>query len=294
MILRLKASIVVVVLLIAMPVHAQDALLEVRRLYESADFERALALLDAIDGDLDTPADRRAAREYRALCLLAYDRTSELERTLEEMIEEAPLASPSALFPPRLREVYEHVRGRTVPRLVRDGLGRLETSLQEGRYNEVLVAVEQLRPLVKEAGGESDSDADMATLETMARRAAAELAARRLPPADRGQQADGRDGRPVDAVYSSADPDVAPPVAIRQDIPPWQPLDADTRRFDGSLELIIDTAGHVREVWMSSSVQPAYDELILEAAAKWTFRPAVRNGLPVPYHKVLIISLLPQ
>jgi hypothetical protein len=41
-------------------------------------------------------------------------------------------------------------------------------------------------------------------------------------------------------------------------------------------------------------VHPAYDEAVLQASRKWKYRPAMKDGLPVNYRKLILISLAPQ
>jgi hypothetical protein len=40
-------------------------------------------------------------------------------------------------------------------------------------------------------------------------------------------------------------------------------------------------------------IHPTYDNQLLKMARTWRFKPATRNGLPIPYVKVLTITLQP-
>jgi hypothetical protein len=84
------------------------------------------------------------------------------------------------------------------------------------------------------------------------------------------------------------------PVPIRQDLPLWTPTAANGERFEGELEVVIDTAGAVQAATIAVPIQPTYDRIILEAARKWTYRPAMKDGRPVSYCKAITIALAPQ
>src|SRR6185436_11386770 len=70
----------------AMPAGAAD-LTAIKALYASASYEDALSQLRGLEGDVD--ADQ--IEQYRALCLIALDRTQEAERSLEEIVVRSPM-----------------------------------------------------------------------------------------------------------------------------------------------------------------------------------------------------------
>ena len=45
---------------------------------------------------------------------------------------------------------------------------------------------------------------------------------------------------------------------------------------------------------MATSVHPAYDRLLLQAAREWTYQPARANGAAVPSEKVVQVVLKPR
>jgi TonB family protein len=59
----------------------------------------------------------------------------------------------------------------------------------------------------------------------------------------------------------------------------------------GTLEVVIDETGRVLSAVLPQSIHPQYDGNLLSAARGWRFKPAMRNGLPVPYLKVIEIRL---
>jgi hypothetical protein len=94
--------------------------------------------------------------------------------------------------------------------------------------------------------------------------------------------AGGPDPRPSDSqrIYTSADPDVAPPIAQTQRIPPWIPAARTiaAQDFHGTLELLIDETGAVTASTMRTSAHPAYNQLLLRATRDWKFTPARHQG----------------
>jgi hypothetical protein len=39
-------------------------------------------------------------------------------------------------------------------------------------------------------------------------------------------------------------------------------------------------------------VHPRYDDTLLEAAKDWTFKPATKNGVAIPYRYVMNVQVL--
>ena len=87
---------------------------------------------------------------------------------------------------------------------------------------------------------------------------------------------------PIDAtVYSSAMPDVQPPVMFFPQLPPAsaQPGAPGTN----TMELLIDEAGRVERVRLVSDPVRLPDMTLLSAAKTWKFHPALKDGRPVKY-----------
>jgi len=56
---------------------------------------------------------------------------------------------------------------------------------------------------------------------------------------------------------------------------------------------MIDESGNVASAELRQSVHPLYDDELLAAARKWKYKPAMRNGVPMPYVKIVEIRLQP-
>jgi TonB family protein len=113
---------------------------------------------------------------------------------------------------------------------------------------------------------------------------AAEQTARTATPAPRTGQ----------RVYSLEDQDVVPPVAIDQRIPPMpmeMTLMVKALHTTGVLDVLIDESGEVLDATIRRSVNAGFDNVVLRAARRWKYKPAVKDGVPVRYIKT--IALVP-
>jgi len=88
---------------------------------------------------------------------------------------------------------------------------------------------------------------------------------------------------PTGIVYTSADPDVQPPVAIHPQMPPSDHLDPSHDDV-ASMEIWVSPTGAVEHVRLMPGAQYRMSHVMLLSAAKtWQFAPAMRDGHPVPY-----------
>ena len=96
------------------------------------------------------------------------------------------------------------------------------------------------------------------------------------------------DGRtlPDSTIYSSDSQGVAPPVAVRPQLP--QRLPSDMKLDDlGQIELIVLENGTVESVKLLGNRRAVYDAMMLSAAKAWEFRPALKDGRAVKYRKIV-------
>ena len=272
------------------PLAAQDRLSRAKELYEAANYQEALRLLDSEGESAGTPDERQTAREYRALCLLALDRTEEMAKTIEQMIQFDPFYSPAADRTPRLLSMFDHIHRRLLPSIVRERYAEAKTSLEDKRYADAVAGFELVLRLIKAAGDKSDrqepADQWLAYVRTITTRVLDQIRVAQAPPAQESQEV------PAQTVYGRTDTGVTPPVPLRQDIPPWQSAQLDAARFNGEIELLIDAHGDVQQARISVPIHPSYDPVILSAATQWQYRPAMKDGQPVPYYKLIAISLV--
>jgi TonB family protein len=92
--------------------------------------------------------------------------------------------------------------------------------------------------------------------------------------------------------FGLEDQDVTPPAPIEQQMPAWNVAGtAATVVFDGRLEVLIDENGLVTSAKIIKWSHPAYDSTLVSAARRWRYSPAVRDGQPVRYRKVIDFTL---
>jgi TonB family protein len=93
-------------------------------------------------------------------------------------------------------------------------------------------------------------------------------------------------------VYSIDDQDVSPPVVVDQRItglPAEVTQMIKATRATGMVEVIIDETGSVVDATIRQSVNIGFDGAILRAARRWKYRPAMKDGVPVRYVKILAL-----
>lgn len=76
---------------------------------------------------------------------------------------------------------------------------------------------------------------------------------------------------------------IEPPVAVRM-VPPKFPPQLAREGISGivAVRCTIDEKGNVTEPTVEKSSNPAFDGPALEAIVKWRFKPATKDGAPVP------------
>jgi hypothetical protein len=267
--------------------HFTSGLTLARELYESTEYERALATMDRIDSDAITPEQARDKAIYAALCLLALDRKVEAETRIQSLIRAEPLFNPPSDTPPRLRTIIEGVRRHLRPLLAQE---HYEAGKESFERKDFEAAVREFT-LVVDLTQETDDTAapamrDMRVLAggflDLSRHAIASSA----PPP-----------QPPTTVAEPTAAEIEPPVAIRQDLPQipvpvaTQMTQSRQLSLSGVLDLVIDAQGHVKSVSLVQRLHPFYDGLLLSAAREWKYRAATRNGQPVEYAKRLSITL---
>jgi protein TonB len=85
-------------------------------------------------------------------------------------------------------------------------------------------------------------------------------------------------------IYQGRD-DVVAPVVIRQ-VSPEYTAEARAARIEGvaDVEVVVQTDGSVRDATIVKSLDSVHglDRQAVKAATEWRFKPATRNGKPVP------------
>ena len=277
-----------------------------KALYAAGNYEEALSRLTTATAE----GGAAEVNQYRALCLLALGRTAEAERSLEDLVTQRPLFRMSETdVSPRVVAMFHDVRKRLLPGATRDLYARARTNYDQKLFVRAATEFKDVVALL----GDPDLGRDAAALADLkmvaegflkladmevAAAAKAEMDAAALKKAEAAAEAPKPpDAPPAIRIYTDADKDVTPPVDIGSRVlPEWKPPPGAAGSFEyrGVLRLLIDEQGKVEQVALVQRVLESYDPLLLEAARKWTFRPARRNGQPVKYQKVIGVTLLPR
>lgn len=91
-------------------------------------------------------------------------------------------------------------------------------------------------------------------------------------------------------IYSASDTTVAAPVGVRPQLPRVVPSDVQSDQL-GQIELIIRPDGSVSSVKLLGGRRGVLEGMLLSAAKSWTFLPAVKDGKPVAYRKIVWLAL---
>jgi TonB family protein len=96
-------------------------------------------------------------------------------------------------------------------------------------------------------------------------------------------------------VYDGSDREIVPPTVVDQRLPPWPPTVRPAPGTTGVVEVTINERGEVESAVMAPPFNSAYDELLLEAARRWRYRPALCGRLPVKFRRrVQVVAGIPD
>jgi hypothetical protein len=280
---------------VAFPVTTEAAdttLAAARDLYVSASYDDALAMLGALSNGTRTAQERQSIDLYRTLCLFALGKTADADRVIEAMLLRDPLyRAGDEELSPRVESAFQTARRRILPSVIQQKYGEAKAAFDKqdwatasSGFSDVLKAIAD-----PDIAGSAAAPplSDIKTLASGFR----DLAVKSTPPPAPAPKAVEAKPvvRPVKAVYSSEDRDVLPPVAIVQRVPKY-PANV-TRPMSGVVQFIVDENGAVQTPTMPVSIDMSYDGMVMSAAKKWQYTPAMLEGKPVKYIKRLSISV---
>jgi hypothetical protein len=269
-------------------------------LYESAEYIEALQELDVYERGDRTLEQKQTARWYRALCLIALERTDDAQRTLQDFVKADPTASPGQDVPPRISAMLLGVRQQIAPGLVRDAYARAQASVRSGQQTEALDLLTTVLTLIDDQSLRLSADPAFVSLradaENLQARASAQVPAVAPPPAPPTTTSSATTGGAATAGSAAATaaappprkapfvfPPVRPYVPARAVWQPFPPLAPGAYVSGGELAIEVGVNGSVTSARVTVSISPAYDELLVRTAlTEWIFMPAMRDGGPVP------------
>jgi hypothetical protein len=291
---RLIGAALTVLLLQAGFAGAQDTLAAARQLYASAAYDDALAMLDRLkSGGASDPAVASLVEQYRAFCLFAVGHQPDAERAMESIVASDPAFRPDDAVSPRLQLIFSDVRKRTLPAVIRQRYASAKASFDQKTYQ---AAADQFGAVLTllEAPDVVAADPALADLRTVAvgfRDLAKAAAVQPAPPA--APSAAAAPPAPAPRVprdfYTADDPGVTAPVVVKQDVPPWpqnipKPTQIGRR---GVLDVVVNADGAVESVVVRQSIDPRYDDVLVQEAKRWSYKPATKDGAPVRFRKLM-------
>lgn len=295
---RILAAASMVVSL-AVPAYAQirdgreNPLTAARDLYASARYDEALAVLNGLPSD-NGATDRKSIEQYRSLCLLALGRGTEAESAIAAVVTADPLFMPGeADASPRVRSAFSDVRQRLLPQIASTRYAAGKAAFDRKEYASAEAQFKDLIALLDDP----QMSGRQADLRTLAKGFLDLASAAAAPPAPKKAEPPPPPPAPVapaprvDKIWTGDEPGVTPPVALRQDVPRVPTNVAPQARDRGLLELVIDEQGRVTSMTIRLSLHPIYDPLLLSAARDWRYKPALVNGVPVKFRKLIQVSV---
>jgi hypothetical protein len=302
---------------------ASDELARAKDLYRSAAYDEALSTLDQIASETAGPT-RVEASEYRIFCLIALDRRAEARVVIESMVNSDPFYQLSAdQAAPRVRTMFKEIRQSLLPGLVQREYASAKTAFDRqepdaaAQFDRVLKLLDD--PLVAPSPALADlrtvasgfRDLSRARVPKPEASPAAPVVAQMqagpvvaMPPAVQNPAPAASERKPANAaakatasgpiVYRDGDPDVVPPVPIRQTLPQWvvpQGTRPGAWQPEGVIEVTIDESGDVVNVALRKAFHPSYDPQIVKAAMAWKYEPARKGGVPVRYVRMIAVRL---
>ncbi len=269
--------------------HAIEA---ARELYGAAAYQEALDLLDRLKAGRP-PGPQPAVDAQRALCLLALGRTFEARQVFAQLLIANPDFRLSAdEVSGRVLDTFREVRREVLPRTISRAFQLARHAYTYQLWDDAARGFERVIALSQDPDmpGDARHTAEMADLA----RGYLDLLAARRPPL-KVRALSGIVPLPAAAqdVFGDDDPEVTPPEPIEQRLPPW-PAVLRQVRASGVIEVVIDEQGRVASAVMRPGAHPVYDSLLLEAARRWRYRPALRFNRAVKYLRRIRIVNAPQ
>jgi TonB family protein len=283
-------------------------LVAARDLYASARYDEALSVLNGLR--IGDSVDRRSVEQYRSLCLLALGRASEAETAIAAVVTADPMYRPGdSEASPRVRATFSDVRKRLLPELIsaryataKATFDRKDWAIAEQQFTIVLALID-----------DPDNGGRLSDLRMLAS-GFLELSARNgTPPPPPSPAIEPKPAAPVAAaapgpspmpsapaapavptpgkIYIVDDPGVTPPSVVKQEIPNIPQQLMATARARGLLEVIVDERGRVISMSIRASIHPSYDNQLLTAARDWRYKPAMFNGQPVPFRRLIQLAV---
>jgi TonB family protein len=295
---RVALTCIVLLLLGASRLYAQAPLDVARDLYATADYEKALMLLDNLIARNQAGQVRQEADLYRALCFLALGRRDDADRAVEMIVQRDPLYRAPDDIAPRMRTAFGEAKKRMLPAIIQQHYNTAKASFDAKQFGaagegfqRVLDALND--PDMKHAATQSPL-ADLRTLASGFR----DLSVQAVPPpppvaAMMAVPPPVQQKPTAPRVYNGTEPGVVAPIVIVQEFPKF-PGRVPSGGAAGAVEIVIDQNGSVESAAMQTPILSGYDDIVVAAARNWRYQPARVNGQPVKFRKQIRITVVPD
>ena len=292
-VIRVSVSITlasVIGLSLGLPLRAaDDPLVRAKELYRTAAYDEALGILDGISDP--SPSAATEVNEYRVFCLVALDRKDDAKSAITALVTADPSYQLSeAQASPRVRAVFKEVREALLPSIIQHTYADAKAAFDKkdpqasAQFERVLTLLKdpdlkptpELTDLAVVAGAFRDLSA---AREAAAAPKAAPAAAPVVP---------SKPAEPI--VYRDGEPNFTPATVINQALPPA--VLPERRIYAGAVEVLIDETGKVVSARMAMPIAGAYDrQLVQTALNNWKYKPALKNGAPARYIKIVNVRI---
>ena len=270
---------------------ADASLAAARDLYVSASYDDALAMLGTLSNGSKSVEERQSIDLYRTLCLFALGKTTEADRVIEAMLLRDPLyRAADEELSPRVENAFQAARRRILPSVIQQKYADAKAAFDKQQWAAASTGfAEVLKSLGDPDIAASAGAPPLSDIKTLAS-GFRDLAVKSTPPPPPVAKVEPpKPVRQLKAVYTAEDRDVVAPVAVVQRVPKY-PANV-TKPLQGVVQFVIDENGIVQTPTMPVSIDMSYDGMVMAAAKKWQYTPAMLDGKPVKYMKRLTISV---
>jgi tetratricopeptide (TPR) repeat protein len=295
--IRILFAALVGILLLSAQLSAQDSLNAARDLYASAQYDEALNLLDRLSSSAASTDERQSIDFYRTLCLFAVGRRDDADRAIEAIIARDPLYRPADDVSPRTRTAFSDAKKRVLPTLVQQRYAEAKAAFDRREFERAAASFKEVIAALNDPDiGPAAQQPPLADLHTLAA-GFHDLSVKAIPPpppppAPTPAPAPAPAVPAAPKVYTGEEAGVRPPVTIAQEIPRYPGM-VPPGGLKGVVDVLINENGFVESAIMAVPVARNYDTIVLTAATKWQFQPAMFNGAPVKFKKRIQINIAP-
>jgi TonB family protein len=216
--------------------------------------------------------------------------------------------------------MFANVRKRLLPALIRERFRTARAALDQKNLSAAEPRLVEARMLIADAetlGVKDEGLADLTVLvdgflqlvrTTVNQRPSSPAVAANANPADAAATASRQRSEPAlppvlgrapaanaasaPRVYTVDEVGVTPPVVVSQRMPSMTPelvKVVKAMNVSAVIEVLIDERGEVLDAIVRKSLNSSFDNLIVGAARRWKYRPAMKDGVPVRYSKTIVL-----